>query len=288
MLGRAGSQRKERFFAHHEPSCSDGVSFTEANGFLPEGISRAGELAICATRFEPDLKRAVELARGGGGPVQVAVFDFDGTCIGTSSSRRLVTNLWRRSLISNYKALRAAFWGFAYKLNLPRDEQAVRRRVFSAFKGRSAPATNRYMASLYEDEMEPRFLADADAELAAHVEEGHVVVIASATFEPMLAAAMLRHPMQFSISTRMEVDASGCYTDRTVGMPANGSDKVVVLREFLNGMFGDGGWEIGFAYGDHFSDIPFLEQATHPCAVNPDQRLRRYAESKGWDIREWE
>lgn len=288
MIKGSSADRKECFFACHEPSLKDDGSFASDNDFLPNGIRRVDDYAICATRFEPELERARELAKESGCPVKVAAFDFDGTCISTSSPRRLVMNLWRRNLISHYKALRTAFWGAAYKLNLPRDEEAVRRRVFSAFKGQSASAINGYMANLYRDEIDIRFLSDADAELAAHLEEGNVVVIASATFEPILAAAMVEHPIQFSISTRMRVDGSGRYTDEPVGMPANGSDKVVVLREFLNGMFGEGGWEMAFAYGDHFSDIPFLEQAENPCAVNPDQKLRRYAESKGWDIRDWE
>lgn len=287
MLKGQKTERRARFFAHHELDCGDGAAFSSANHFLPDGVSRIGQGALCATRLMPDLERARELARATGEPVKVAVFDFDGTCISTSSPRRLVTSLWRRNLISQYKTLRTAFWGLAYKLNLPRDEEAVRRRVFSAFVGQKASAANKYMAELYRDGMDARFLSDAHAQLAAHLEEGHVVMVVSATFEPMLAAAMVEHPIQLSISTRMKVDERGNYTDEPDGMPANGSDKVVLLRDFLDEAFAEEGWEIAFAYGDHFSDIPFLEQASVPCAVGPDSKLRRYAESKGWEILDW-
>lgn len=280
--------RRDRHFARHTIETKEDISFSEENDYLPLGIAQTKHGALCAERLLEDCHDAVERSLATGEPVKVAVFDFDGTCIDTSSPRRLVMSLWLRNLITLYKAVRLGFWGIAYKLNLPRNEEAVRIRVFSAFKGRPASVINKYLANFFFKKIEPEYLPEADASMIAHLEEGHIVVIASATFEPILAAAMTVHPIQFSLSTRMRIDEDGKYTDQIEGLPANGSDKVVVLREFLDSMFSECGWEFEFAYADHFSDIPMLEQAAHPCAVDPDPKLRRYAEAQGWDIVDWE
>jgi HAD superfamily hydrolase (TIGR01490 family) len=42
-----------------------------------------------------------------------------------------------------------------------------------------------------------------------------------------------------------------------------------------------------FAYSDHESDLPLLNMVGNPVAVSPTASLRKIAESKGWDVREW-
>jgi len=40
-------------------------------------------------------------------------------------------------------------------------------------------------------------------------------------------------------------------------------------------------------YTDSFSDVPVLEAVGQPVAVNPDPRLRRRANKRGWRIVDW-
>lgn len=58
--------------------------------------------------------------------------------------------------------------------------------------------------------------------MAAHEEAGHAVVCVSATFEPIIAAAMERRPIQYAIATRMRVDFQGNYTDEVEGRAHRG------------------------------------------------------------------
>jgi phosphoserine phosphatase len=39
-------------------------------------------------------------------------------------------------------------------------------------------------------------------------------------------------------------------------------------------------------YSDSINDLPLLEQADHPVATNPDERLRALALERGWRILE--
>src|SRR4030067_490263 len=45
--------------------------------------------------------------------------------------------------------------------------------------------------------------------------------------------------------------------------------------------------EGSYAYSDSISDLPMLEAVGHPVAVNPDKDLRKEAEAREWDIRDF-
>lgn len=244
---------------------------------LPEGIVRITEEAIAAERYiRPEPK-----------PVVIAAFDFDGTCINGSSPKKLVNLLGRKGKLSLYKLIRVGLWGLAYKLNLPKDAEGVRTRVFSAFAGQPAIQVNEFLCRFYHKYVAKMYRPDADAAMLAHIEAGHAVVLVSASFEPIIASAMTEHPIPYALASRMRIDEDGCYTDEVEGLPTEGPDKIVVLRDFADTYFGEGNWQLGFAYGDHYSDLEMLEAADHPCAVTPDWKLRKLAEERGWQILDW-
>ena len=176
---------------------------------------------------------------------------------------------------------------FAYKTRLPQNEAWVRGLVFRAFAGRPVAEVNGFLRDFYDQVIDRRFRADAEAEMAAHEAAGHAVVCVSATFEPIIAAAMERRPIQYAIATRMRVDFQGNYTDEVEGEPIEGPEKVVVLRRLCDELFGADGWELAWAYGDHHSDRAMLAAAKSAYAVTPDRPLTRTANAQGYDILEW-
>ncbi len=159
--------------------------------------------------------------------------------------------------------------------------------VFRAFAGRSFGETNEFLRDFYDRFIDERFRPDAEAAMRAHEEAGHAVVCVSATFEPIVAAAMERRHIQYAIATRMKADFQGNYTDRVEGLPIEGPEKVEALTRFCDERFGAGAWELAWAYGDHHSDRALLAAAAHPCAVTPDRPLARTANAEGYDILEW-
>ncbi len=176
----------------------------------------------------------------------------------------------------------------AYKLRLPQNESWVRGQVFSVFRGKPVPEVNTYLNGFYTDHVAERFRAPIAELMAEHVRAGHVVVCVSATFEPIIAQAMCEHPIQFGIATRMQVDERGLYTNKVEGLPVEGAEKLAALTEVADNLFGAGGWELGWAYGDHHSDSKLLAAAEHGFAVMPDRPLTREAQARGWEILEWD
>ncbi len=249
---------------------------------LPEGVCRVTPAALGAERL---LQRECTLTAAG--KVPVAAFDFDGTCIRGNSPVLLVRYLARHRMLKPSVVARILGWAACYKARLPQNESWVRGLVFRAFAGRPVADVNGFLRDFYDQYIDGRFRPDAEAAMRAHEEEGHAVVCVSATFEPIVAAAMERHPIQYAIATRMKVDFQGNYTDQVEGEPIEGPAKVAVLTAFCNERFGEGKWELAWAYGDHHSDRSLLAAATHPCAVTPDRPLTRTANAEGYDILEW-
>ena len=192
----------------------DDAAFRGEVGPLPAGVRRVTPDALGAVRLMDG-----PIARNAEGKVQVAAFDFDGTCIQGNSPVMLVRYLVRRRMLSPSVVARILSWAFAYKTRLPQNEAWVRGLVFRAFAGRPVAEVNGFLRDFYDQVIDRRFRADAEAEMAAHEEAGHAVVCVSATFEPIIAAAMERRPIQYAIATRMRVDFQGNYTDEVEGEP---------------------------------------------------------------------
>ena len=220
--------------------------------------------------------------------VQVAVFDFDGTTIEGSSPSWLVNRLIFERRISPATVAKIGCWAAAYKWHLPQNESWVRGQVFRAFEGKPKELVDNYLASFYDNYIERRFRPQADAAMRQRADEGCEVVVASASFEPIVVRAMESHPFTHQISTRMKVTENGMYTREVDGRPIEGDEKMVALKHWCDGHFGEGNWEIAYAYSDHHSDEPLLAAAKHPFAVCPNTGMAKIAKEKGWPVLNWE
>ena len=219
--------------------------------------------------------------------VQVAVFDFDGTSIEGSSPSWLVNRLIFERKISPITSLKIGVWGIAYKWHLPQNESWVRGQVFRAFEGRPKAEVDRYLRNFYDQWIARRFRPKADEAMRQRAEEGCRVVIVSATFEPIVLRAMESHPFHHQISTRMKVADDGTYTRQVDGRCIEGEEKLVALKHWCDGHYGEGQWELAYAYGDHHSDEPLLAAAKQPFAVTPNTGMTRIAKKRNWPILDW-
>lgn len=220
-------------------------------------------------------------------PARLAVFDFDGTCISGNSPVLLVRHLAVKRELRPSVVLRILLWAAAYKLHLPQSESWVRGLVFSAFEGEPATEVDEFLRRFYDERIDQLFRPAAEEALRRHAEQGDVVLVVSATFEPIIQQAMLRRPFSQGIATRMRVAADGTYTRCVEGVPVEGDEKLAAVRRFADERFGRGCWELTYAYGDHYSDRTVLAAAKHPFAVTPGSTLARYAREHGWPVLEW-
>ena len=219
--------------------------------------------------------------------VKVAVYDFDYTSIEGSSPTMLVNRLFTTRKLSFLVSLSIGFWGLAYKMRLPQNESWVRGRVFKAFEGQPKDEVDQYLSDFYDEVIEPRFRPKAHESMQEHIDAGHVVIVVSASFEPIVLRAMEKHPFTGQVSTRMKVASDGTYTCQVDGQCVQGEEKLEAIDRWCDEHLGEGRWEIVAAYGDHHSDAPMLEAATNAYVVTPNHLMARIAAEKGWPILDW-
>lgn len=115
---------------------------------------------------------------------------------------------------------------------------------------------------------------DAIARLTKHKNEGAQVYIASSVIEPMIEPFAKRIGAQ-TIGTPVE------YTNGRVHVVGDLVAQERKIEQVLKRLNVE---RVDFAYGDTAQDIPLLEHAHHPVAVYPDEKLRQYASSRGWEV----
>jgi len=86
------------------------------------------------------------------------------------------------------------------------------------------------------------------------------------------------------IATRAEVGDDGRYTGG-LEFYAYGEQKAEAVRKIASRVGID--LSRSYAYSDSVTDLPMLEAVGEPVAVNPDKDLRRIAEERDWQIRDF-
>jgi HAD superfamily hydrolase (TIGR01490 family) len=121
--------------------------------------------------------------------------------------------------------------------------------------------------------------AAVHAELAAHRAAGRTVVLVSGSFPACLEPVAAHLGADRVLCSRPEI-AHGRYTG-WIGTPMIGEAKAAAVAAVLDELApGTPSW----AYGDHDSDLPMLEQVTTPVVVGADAALTRVARERGWAV----
>lgn len=149
-------------------------------------------------------------------------------------------------------------------------------KLAGTLKGMSAEELAAMGEWVVENELWSQRRENVLAELAAHRAQGHRLVLASGSYEPVLAAFARRIGAE-GIATPFEF-AGGRATGKLAGPMTTGVLKAERLRAALNGE------PLVAAYGDTFADVPMLEMAQSAVAVDPDERLARIARERGWRV----
>lgn len=125
----------------------------------------------------------------------------------------------------------------------------------------------------------PRIAPGAAGLIDRHRRDGHLPVIITATnrFVAGPIAGLLGVPAL--IATEPERDAAG-FTGRALDPPCFHAGKVTCLERWQKRY----GYREAFIYfySDSHNDLPLLELADAPCAVDADPQLAAFATARGW------
>lgn len=211
----------------------------------------------------------------------LALFDLDNTLLGGDSDHAWGTFLVTKGLVDECAYSRANDQFFA-------DYQAGTLDIRAYLSFALAPLTQfapEDLAALHNEFMacsiEPLILPKALDLLAEHKARGHRLVIITATNRFITGPIAARLGVLDLLATEAE-QVGGRYTGNISGVPCFQTGKVERLNLWLEHEQED---LIGsYFYSDSANDLPLLKAVDYPVAVDPDPRLRQWAETNGHPI----
>ena len=115
--------------------------------------------------------------------------------------------------------------------------------------------------------------------------EGRRVVMATASYRFYAAKIAARLGFDDCIGTNSILGLDDRVHAKIDGKNCYGPVKLAMIKDWL----ADNGLERGHVrfYSDHASDAPVFDWSDEPVAVNPHDRLRRLAATRGWRVEDW-
>jgi len=216
--------------------------------------------------------------------VKLAIFDLDHTLLSGDSDV-----LWCDFLMAQGILDRA---GFA-----PRNADMARRyadasvtvQAFCDFyvgtlEGRSLAQWQPICERFLNEVVVPRIPASARALVDEHRQQGHTLIMTTATNRVITELTARHLGIAELIATEVELSGGIC-TGRTTGTLNMREGKVTRLRAWLH----DRGLSAALLdtavfYSDSINDLPLLQAVGEAVAVDPDERLFEHARSRGWRV----
>jgi HAD superfamily hydrolase (TIGR01490 family) len=218
--------------------------------------------------------------------MEAAFFDLDKTIISRSSSLALSRPLYRAGMVSRSQLLRGAYAQVVYLL-VGADEDKMERLkegMLSLTKGWDRGQIEQLVREVIFDVIDPYVYQEALDLMALHRSEGRRIYIVSSSPEEVVRPLARHFGVSGVIATRAQIDDAGRYTGE-LAFYAYGQQKSEAIRELAERVGID--LERSYAYSDSITDLPMLEAVGHPVAVNPDKELRREADARGWQVRDF-
>jgi len=216
--------------------------------------------------------------------MRIALFDLDETLIAADSA-----SLWLRWLIKQNLA----------SANLLDDEQTLMEQYYrgelsmvdymkttlSPLKGVSQQQVASWAAEFIQQEILPRVYPAARERLQWHREQGHYILVISATGEHLVVpiAEQLGADAALAIGVAQQ---DGYLTGETYGILTYQEGKVQRLAQWL-AENPELQFDYSYGYSDSINDQPLLEYVDEATTINPDPRLKLIAEQQGWPMLPW-
>jgi HAD superfamily hydrolase (TIGR01490 family) len=180
--------------------------------------------------------------------------------------------------------LKTLYWVGRYTLGIL-DAPKVAKEVVLAIRGMPETVLAARCDDWFSRYVE-QHIADAGREaVRRHQEAGDLCAIVTGASPYASRPLARRLRIEHVVSTVFEVGEDRCFTGRPEFPLCLGDGKVQRTLEL--------GRRLGFRledatfYTDSVSDLPLLERVAVPVAVNPDPRLKRIAERRGYRIERW-
>jgi HAD superfamily hydrolase (TIGR01490 family) len=240
----------------------------------------AGQAAAAAAEVEAVLVAPPD-------PTAAAFFDIDNTIVRGASIFHLAMGLAKRRFFTTRDAVGFLRGQARFRMSGAEhagDMASATEVALSFVKGHQVSEVVQLGREIFDDRIVGKVYPQTLAVARGHLDAGQRVWLVSAA--PMELATIIakRLGLTGALGTVSET-VDGVYTGRLVGRPLHGPAKAEAVRALAERE----GLDLSrcSAYSDSSNDIPMLSLVGHPCAVNPDGKLRQHARDLGWRIADY-
>ncbi len=211
----------------------------------------------------------------------LAIFDLDNTLLGGDSDHAWGEFLVEEGIVDAGEYQKANDTFYQQYLDGELDIQRYLNFALQPLAQHSMSELLLWRERFMERKVQPMLLHKASALLDQHREQGHTLMIITATnrfvTEPIADLLGVDH----LIATEPEL-VNGRYTGEVAGTPCFQDGKVTRLNDWLAacGESLAGAW----FYSDSHNDAPLLGKVDHPVAVDPDPTLKALARDNNWPV----
>jgi HAD superfamily hydrolase (TIGR01490 family) len=245
----------------------------------PEAVI-AGEASAAAAQVEAALKVPLD-------PRAAAFFDVDNTVMQGASIFHLARGLYARDFFTARDIGRFAWQQTKFRVVGREDMGNVheaRETALTFAAGHTVAELTTIGEEVFDEVMAAKVWPGTRALAQMHLDAGQRVWLVTATPVEVATVIATRLGLTGALGTVAETE-DGVYTGRLVGEILHGEAKA----EAVTALARREGLDLGAcsAYSDSANDIPMLSLVGHPCAINPDARLRAHAREHGWRVRDY-
>ncbi|MCA9540967.1 MAG: HAD family hydrolase [Myxococcales bacterium] len=214
----------------------------------------------------------------------IAFFDLDRTLLAINSGSRWLKAEYREGNVTPRQFVWALGWLLRYHLGLA-EMDGMLRQAIAAYAGEPETQLRDRTQRFFAREVAAHVRPGARRALAAHRKKGDPCVLLTTSSNYLSAAVTEAVGLDGYLSTRFATDDAGRLTGQPIEPLCYGTGKVILARRYAD----ERGVDLRACafYSDSVTDLPMLEAAGHPVAVNPDPRLRRIARRRGWPVEMW-
>lgn len=213
--------------------------------------------------------------------MSLAIFDLDNTLIAGDSDHAWGDFLVEKGHVDAEAFGKANDRFYQEYLNGTLDIRAYQEFVLEPLSKLPMTTLDQWHREFMQERIEPMMLPKAKALIEQHREAGDELLIITATNRFVTQPIAHRLGIDALIATEPEI-RDGRFTGRIVGTPSFQSGKIERLQLWLEGK--THALSGACFYSDSHNDIPLLRAVGRPIAVDPDDSLRREAETKKWQI----
>lgn len=213
---------------------------------------------------------------------RVAVFDVDGTLIRDNIGVTLVKFLNRRKKIKPIPKLVIIVLYSLYKIRLLDFYYAILLGAW-ALKGHSIETIKEEAQSCFDSDIKGLIYQDGIEEIKKMRSAGFHIILATGAHEA-IARIFCRYVDAHEIVCTTSKVVNGKYTWTVLKPIPYKEEKVALVRNIIQQSFPDAEITV---YTDEKKDMPLIQLADHPVAVNADEVIVQYVRTKNGRITEF-